>query len=244
MRSFYFALICLFLWRGHGFFGSRKRVNLPVLRATRKDFINNAKLCGTGGLIFLARPKLSEAKVGSLPELKDNKAFLRSVILNATDLKKAIFFYQTAFNMQVLREEKTDTYSSAVLAFGPDELKVPDNFAFGVQSFAEYGGHTTLELRENLVEGSKGGLFYEPGNVVEYLQFGVPALRVSKVLESGGSLLSNYGWTEVFSPDGLLHKVCDKGLLSTLSRIPDTFLKVFADLHSSECVKISCLFLR
>jgi hypothetical protein len=72
----------------------------------------------------------------------------------------------------------------------------------GVSSFAAYGGHFSLELvgplkqqdtavSENAVDIDIP--YYEPGNGFQYLQIAVDNYRISKVIASGGNVLTGYG---------------------------------------------------
>ena len=152
-------------------------------------------------------PAAAEARIGTLPEFSNNKGAIRRVVLNTANMDKALAFYGS-LGMDVLRDSKSPGFRAVELAFGQDGLDMPASFVPGVSSFSEYGGHTVLELRERTgAANGEGSYFYDPGNVVDFLQFGVPNFRISKLIENGGTIVSSYGWTEVLSPDGLRHRV-------------------------------------
>lgn len=66
-----------------------------------------------------------------------------------------------------------------------------------MSSFAQYGGHFSLELVGPLTPPTAGSdlPYYDPGNGFQYLQIAVDNYRISKVLAAGGKILSGYGKT-------------------------------------------------
>eukprot|EP00968_Pinguiococcus_pyrenoidosus_P004447 scaffold300_cov258-Pinguiococcus_pyrenoidosus.AAC.26 len=98
-------------------------------------------------------------------------------------------------------------YNETTFAFGPTALTVPPDFIAGVSSFASYGGHVSIRLRAKVVQPGEPIPFYDPGTAIDFLQFGVLSLRLSKLVATGGTILSSYGFVEILSPDGLKHRI-------------------------------------
>mmetsp|Transcript_42240 Transcript_42240/g.132281 ORF Transcript_42240/g.132281 Transcript_42240/m.132281 type:complete len:323 (-) Transcript_42240:32-1000(-) len=166
-------------------------------------------LGGLGILGSLALPPPpASAKIGTIPEYAENAGAMRALTVNSVDVEKSVNFYTVGMGMTVLQEPKVvGGKRTAVLAYGPTEMRVPKAFVPGVSSFAEYGGHVALRLQEAVVADGAPKPFYAAGNVIDFVQLGVPSIRLSKLYESGGDVQSSYGWTDVISPDGLRHRV-------------------------------------
>lgn len=91
------------------------------------------------------------------------------------------------------------------MGFGPEEMKVPENFELPVSSFDQYGGHSSICIR---YDSQAMDLYYRkgddaPGDNIAYLQVGVPQYRISQMVKTGGNILDAYGLVNVVSPSGL-----------------------------------------
>ena len=69
-----------------------------------------------------------------------------------------------------------------------------------MSSFNQYGGHFSLELVAPLKPASQAAdaaplPYYDPGTGFQYLQIAVDNYRISKLIASGGTVLSGYGKT-------------------------------------------------
>ena len=86
--------------------------------------------------------------------------------------------------------------------FGPDSLRVPKNFLFGVTDLASYGGHTTVTLRSLKQNADGNSEIVNPGNGLKYLKVGAEH-RISKGIQAGADVEGAYGWIDVRSPGGI-----------------------------------------
>jgi hypothetical protein len=58
------------------------------------------------------------------------------------------------------------------LSYGPEEISIPDDFQVGLSSFAQYGGHASIQIR---YDSSSTALLYRqgeaaPGDNIAFLQ--------------------------------------------------------------------------
>ena len=90
-----------------------------------------------------------------------------------------------------------------VLGFGSDKQYVPSDFVPGVSSYKYYGGHPTLTLRYSPSEAVPFRPAPEALTSVAFLQLAVPGYRISKIMSSGGTMLSAYGYANCVAPNGL-----------------------------------------
>jgi hypothetical protein len=91
------------------------------------------------------------------------------------------------------------------LGFGPEEMRIPENFEIPVSSFSRYGGHASICVR---YDSQIADLYYKkgddaPGDNIAFLQVGVPEYRISQMVKNGGNVLDAYGVVNVVSPSGI-----------------------------------------
>ena len=91
------------------------------------------------------------------------------------------------------------------LGFGPEEMKIPDDFEMAVSSFSGYGGHSSICIR---YDANAMSTYYKPGSDVTgdnvaYVQVGVPEYRISQMIKNGGDIIDAFGIVNVVSPSGL-----------------------------------------
>ncbi|KAG5176356.1 hypothetical protein JKP88DRAFT_265399 [Tribonema minus] len=138
--------------------------------------------------------------IGELPETLSQKRFVQHAVVNVPDIEAAIRFYTEGLGMRVVRS-RADTSANTnttFVAYGPEQLTVPKDWAPGVSSFAAYGGHFSLELVGPLNPPADGELpFYDPGNGVQYIQIAVDTYRISKVIAAGGEVIFGYGGLKI-----------------------------------------------
>ncbi len=91
------------------------------------------------------------------------------------------------------------------MGFGPEEMKIPQNFEMAVSSFNSYGGHASICIR---YDTQALELYYKDGtdttkDNIAYVQVGVPEYRISQMVKNGGNIIDAYGVVNVISPSGL-----------------------------------------
>jgi hypothetical protein len=161
-----------------------------------------------GVVSVAATSSLASAEVGTLPELADTNAILQGITVNVADISQqnaTISFLQDGFDFKILRTRRRGTVEETWLGYGPEQLSIPRDFQVGVSSFAEYGGHASVNVR---YDSSTMSPLYRPGddapgNNIAYLQLGVPGYRISQMVANGGKILDAYGLVNVVSPAGL-----------------------------------------
>lgn len=163
-----------------------------------------------GGATAAALQKIPPARaaVGSLPEYQDTNVILQGITVRVADKSQQdamIKFMTDAFDAQVLRKRIRGGVEETWLGFGPEQLRVPDDFVLSVSSLAKYGGHASIHL---VYDDRMTTPLYRvgdaaPGNNIAYLQLGVPQYRVSQMVKNGGNILDAYGIVNVVSPSGL-----------------------------------------
>jgi len=171
---------------------AEKRAALVVVEKELKADPNDPYLFGEKAQLeydikTLARNREYVEKIA--PEIAAGRAArLTSFRLGVPDMAAAVTFWTGGVGAQVL-----DT------RLGPDGRNVT-RIGYGPQTLrAEAGAKFALEL----VEAPRGGDLRPETSVVQYLQLGVPTLRLSQLMNSGGDVVSAYGWTEVVAPGGL-----------------------------------------
>ncbi|CAM9622184.1 unnamed protein product [Discosporangium mesarthrocarpum] len=198
--------------------------------SSRTGFVKTSMASIVGGATLMTSPS-SVPAIGDLFEFKDQPRFLQHVVVNVPDMDKALDFYVRGLGMQVLRTRADDLTNTTFVGYGPEILKVPPDFRPGVSSFKSYGGHFSFELsaykRPPANEVSSGDvvesddIFFDPGSGVQFIQIAVEEYRISKLVASGGTVLSGYGYLEVLAPGGLKFN-----LLSGERRDPPMFVGV------------------
>jgi len=154
--------------------------------------------------------KPSNAAIGTLYEYSNTNAILQGVTINVADKSQQNamiqFLTQSFIGFKVLRQGTIDGVTDTWIGFGPEELKVPDDYEFGVNSFAMYGGHASLHIR---YDAQSSNVYYRGpgtdmlGDNVAYLQVGVPSYKISRMQENNGNILDAFGHVNVISPVGL-----------------------------------------
>ena len=179
-----------------------------LLSKSRRSFVTDA-LIGSSFLattIFL--PQSTLANVGTLPEYADTNNILQGITIRVADQsqqKAMIAFLEDSFDCEVLRKRIVGSIEETWLGYGPEQLRIPDDFQIPVSSFAKYGGHASIHL---VYDAKETAPYYRigdgvPGNNIAYLQMGVPAYRISQMVKNGGNVLDAYGYVNVISPSGL-----------------------------------------
>ncbi|CAM9881700.1 unnamed protein product, partial [Phaeothamnion confervicola] len=189
----------------------------PEAAATRGSFLAGAAASAAGILAVAAGCPEPANAIGELFEFKNYPRFCQHLVVNVPDMEAAVRFYVEGLGMQVLRSRSDGGSSTAFVGFGPESLRTPAGFVPGVSSFSSYGGHFSLELvaedrpaaaaaaaGATTAAGAAGdAVFLDPGNGLQFVQVAVEQYRISKILETGGKILSGYGFVEVEAPGGL-----------------------------------------
>jgi len=122
-------------------------------------------------------------------DVKSGGGFIQHAVLEVRDIDKAVTFWTKGIGMSVNRERKTPEGKRVVfVSFGPETLNVGD------------GGMFSLELTENPslpAEVESRSFFFQICQT--------NAVRVSKLYNAGGEIVSGYGWFDILAPEG--HKV-------------------------------------
>ena len=181
---------------------------------SRKELIEAAKRFGIA-LPVLAFPTQGAFGVTEIPEKVPYKSHLKSITLNTYNPRvheaTADFFIGAFPGFMKLRENPTKSGGLVtVLAFGSDQLSVPTDFVPGISPYKDYGGHTTITLHhEGSTAKSKEPPSLEQDEAalqstnVAYVKLVVPGYRISKVLSTGASVLSAYGYLNCLAPNGV-----------------------------------------
>ncbi|GMH77207.1 hypothetical protein TL16_g07332 [Triparma laevis f. inornata] len=177
----------------------------PATRNTRRFFVNNvaSSLPSILASTFLPLPSPAHA-VTVLPEYSLQPSYLSSIVLNTfnaeTHLAMLDFLMNSFVGIDVLRS----TASSVVMGFGSDSNTVPSSFAPGVSSYRYYGGHPTITIKH---DPSSPTLTSLPAasqlTTIAYVQLAVPGYRISKIMRSGGEMISAYGYVNCVAPNGV-----------------------------------------
>ncbi|GMH88062.1 hypothetical protein TrST_g6141 [Triparma strigata] len=174
----------------------------------RRSFVENVAttLASTVALTTLgtlSSPSPSFA-VTSLPDYALQPSYLSTIVLNTfnADTHQAMldFLTDSFVGIDVLRS----TSSTAVVGFGSDLNTAPPSFAPGVSAYKFYGGHPTMTVQydpSNPVPTSLPGA--EQLTTVAYIQMAVPGYRISKIMQSGGEMVSAYGYCNCVAPNGV-----------------------------------------
>lgn len=191
--------------------------------AFRRAFLRNSFgfLAGAGAAAAV-RPESANA-IGDLFEFNNQARFAQHVTLRVTDMAAALKFYVQGIGMKILRTRAGPQFNTTVVGFGPEALRVPPDFVFGVSSMGSYGGHFTLELNSQKERDGEEDVdvYFDPGNGVQYLQIAVDNYRISNVIKAGGVVESGYGYLQLVAPGGLRLK-----LLSGERRDPPMFVAI------------------
>lgn len=191
--------------------------------AYRRAFLRNSFgfIAGAGAAIAV-HPESANA-IGDLFEFKDQARFAQHAMLRVTDMDAAVKFYVQGIGMKILRTRAGPQFNTTVVGFGPEALRVPPGFVFGVSSMGSYGGHFTLELNSQKERDGEEDVdvYFDPGNGVQYLQIAVDNYRISNVIKAGGVIESGYGYVQLVAPGGLHLR-----LLSGERRDPPMFVTI------------------
>lgn len=126
----------------------------------------------------------------TVPRIANGESrFLQHAVVEVDDLDAEVEFFKGAFGMRTLRQRSDDSGNRTIfVGFGPESLQ------------AEDGGCFSFELSEK-PNGSEKCNF---GNAIDYVQICSPNLiRVSQVFETGGNVLSGFGYFDLKSPNGM-----------------------------------------
>jgi catechol 2,3-dioxygenase-like lactoylglutathione lyase family enzyme len=148
--------------------------------------------------------------------------YAERLTLRVPDLAAARTFWVEGLKMSELRSGRVDGASSLVVGYGRESLSDGDD-----------GGKFALEL----VQASASAPTPEPmsagssaaAGALLYMQLRVPNVRISSLIDSGGTIESAYGFVEVISPSGLPVRV-----LTAPRRDPFEFIAVrVADVEAA-----------
>jgi hypothetical protein len=175
---------------------------------SRRSFVSDSLMVSTLLAATTVLPQSTLASVGTLPEYADTNNILQGITIRVADQsqqKAMISFLEDGFDCEVLRKRIVGSIEETWLGFGPEQLRIPDDFQIPVSSFAKYGGHASIHL---IYDAKETTPYYRigdnaPGNNIAYLQMGVPAYRISQMVKNGGNIIDAYGLVNVISPSGL-----------------------------------------
>jgi len=178
---------------------------------SRRSALSNAAKFLASAVIFNSialNSDSADAAVGTLPEFSDSNALLQGITIDVADAAQQeamIAFLEEAFDFKKRRQRKIKDVTDTWMAFGPEQMSIPDDWETGVSSFSKYGGHASIHIRYDS-QGTE--VYYQtgneaPGDNIAYLQLGVPTYRISKMVSNGGNILNAYGLVDVVSPSGL-----------------------------------------
>ena len=111
--------------------------------------------------------------IGALAEFKTQNMVLQDIAFNVRDTTKDAKALQALFQdaMKPLRTSTAGKTNTTVLAFGPDAYRSPKTFYPGVSTFYEDGGHATLTLVAQRLEGDDDVVeLFERGNGLQYIK--------------------------------------------------------------------------
>jgi hypothetical protein len=180
---------------------------------SRRSVLSNALLATAAfNALSLSTPSTANAAVGKLPEYSASKSVLQGITIDVTDLTQQdemIAFLDSGFGMKKLNQRTVGSVTDTWMAFGPEQMSIPDEWEPAVSSFGKYGGHASVRIRYDSSQSSdapyyiKGNDAPAPGDNIAYLQMGVTGYRVSQMVKNGGNVFNGYGIVEVISPSGL-----------------------------------------
>ena len=177
--------------------------------SSRRSFVTDSFVASSSLLaVNTLFPQSTLASVGTLPEYADTNNVLQGITIRVADQsqqKAMISFLEDGFDCEVIRKRIVGSIEETWLGFGPEQLRIPDNFQIPVSSFAKYGGHASIHL---IYDAKETTPYYRvgenaPGNNIAYLQMGVPTYRISQMVKNGGNILDAYAIVDVVSPSGL-----------------------------------------
>jgi len=176
----------------------------------RRSMISKTISSSLGLGLLSSNVKPSNAAIGSLYEYANTNAILQGLTINVADTSQQNamikFLTESFVGFKVLRQGTMDSVTDTWLGFGPEELDVPKDYEFGVNSFSMYGGHASLHIR---YDAKSSNVYYKGpgtdllGDNIAYLQVGVPSYKISKLQENNGNILDAFGYVNVISPCGL-----------------------------------------
>lgn len=183
--------------------------NDTITLKSRRSFVSDSLMVSSSVLAATtALPQSTLASVGTLPEYADTNNILQGITIRVADQsqqKAMTSFLEDGFDCEVLRKRIVGSIEETWLGFGPEQLRIPDDFQIPISSFAKYGGHASIHL---IYDAKETTPYYRigdsaPGNNIAYLQVGVPAYRISQMVKNGGNIIDAYGFVNVISPSGL-----------------------------------------
>jgi len=184
--------------------------NIEKGQQSRRSVLSNALLATAAfNALSLSTPSTANAAVGTLPEFSASSAVLQGITIDVADLTQQdemIAFLDSGFGMKKLNQRTVGSVTDTWMAFGPEQMSIPDEWEPAVSSFVKYGGHASVRIRYDTSQSSDA--YYikgndAPGDNIAYLQMGVPGYRVSQMVKNGGNVFNGYGIVEVVSPSGL-----------------------------------------
>lgn len=107
------------------------------------------------------------------------------------DIAVAVKFWTAGCGALLLDTRLVDGRNVTRVGFGPESLRTDDGAKF------------SLELVESAEVVGKPSQLGGEGSVVQYVQLGIPIFRLSRVMATGGEVVSAYGWTELIAPGGI-----------------------------------------
>lgn len=175
---------------------------------SRRSFVSDSLMVSSLLAATTVLPQSTMASVGTLPEYADTNNILQGITIRVADQsqqKAMISFLEDGFDCEVVRKRIVGSIEETWLGFGPEQLRIPDDFQIPVSSFAKYGGHASIHL---IYDAKETTPYYRigdnaPGNNIAYLQMGVPTYRISQMVKNGGNIIDAYGFVNVISPSGL-----------------------------------------
>lgn len=178
---------------------------------TRRSALSNTakSILASYALVNAAMPmNKANAAVGTIPEFSDTNTVLQGLTVDVADrsqFDEMIAFTVDGFGGKILRQSKSGSISDVWIGFGPEEMKIPDDFELPVSSFSKYGGHSSIHVR---YDSQTTEAFYRkgqdaPGDNIAYVQVGVQEYRISQMVKNGGNIIDAYGIVNVVSPSGL-----------------------------------------
>lgn len=183
--------------------------NIEKGQQSRRSLLSNALLATAAfNALSLSTPSTANAAVGTLPEFSASSAVLQGITVDVADLTQQdemIAFLDTGFGMKKLNQRTVGSVTDTWMAFGPEQMNIPDEWEPAVSSFGKYGGHASVRIR---YDSQSSEAYYikgndAPGDNIAYLQMGVPGYRISQMVKNGGNVFNGYGIVEVVSPSGL-----------------------------------------
>ena len=182
--------------------------NDTFLVKPRRSFVTDSLMVSSLLAATTILPQSTPASVGTLPEYADTNIILQGITIRVADQsqqKAMISFLEDGFDCEVIRKRIVGSIEETWLGFGPEQLRIPNDFQLPISSFAKYGGHASIHL---IYDAKETTPYYRigdnaPGNNIAYLQMGVPTYRISQMVKNGGNIIDAYGLVNVISPSGL-----------------------------------------